>query len=83
MLILTRRLDESIIINNDIKVTILGIKGNQIRIGIEAPKDITIHREEIQNKINAANERIIHCLEDDIRSNEKEPQSSDLNIDKK
>ena len=52
MLILTRRTNESIIINDDIKITVLGIKGNQVRIGIDAPKDVSVHREEIYRKIN-------------------------------
>lgn len=51
MLILTRRLGETLIIGDDVAVTILGIKGNQFRIGINAPKDISIHREEIYEKI--------------------------------
>lgn len=51
MLILTRRIGENLIINDDIKVTILGIKGNQIRLGIMAPENVSVHREEIYNKI--------------------------------
>lgn len=51
MLILTRRTAETIIINEDIRVTVLGIKGNQVRLGIEAPRDVSVHREEIQNRI--------------------------------
>jgi len=51
MLILTRRVDESIMIGNDVSVTILGIRGNQVRIGINAPKDVTVHREEIYQRI--------------------------------
>jgi carbon storage regulator len=53
MLILTRRLGENIKIGSNITVTILGIKGNQIRIGIEAPKDVAVHREEIFNRIKS------------------------------
>ena len=55
MLILTRRLGESIIIGEDIVVTILGLKGNQVRIGISAPKNVSVHREEIQKKLTRKN----------------------------
>jgi carbon storage regulator len=52
MLILTRRIGETIIIDGDIEVTILSIKGNQISVGIVAPDDISIHREEVYEKIH-------------------------------
>lgn len=51
MLILTRRCGEAIFINNDIEIRVLNIDGNQIRIGIEAPKNMAVHREEIKRKI--------------------------------
>lgn len=51
MLILTRRIGESLNIGDDIVVTVLDIKGNQVRIGTEAPKDVEVHREEIYQKI--------------------------------
>ena len=53
MLIITRRINETLIIDNNIKVKILGIKGCQVRIGIDAPKNITVNREEIQQKIDS------------------------------
>ena len=51
MLILTRRVGETVCIGNDVTVTVLGVKGNQVRIGVDAPKDVAVHREEIYQKI--------------------------------
>lgn len=53
MLILTRRVGESLIIGDNIVINILGVKGNQIRIGVNAPKEISVHREEIYIRIQA------------------------------
>lgn len=53
MLILTRKQGESIVIGDDVRVTVLDITGNQIRLGIAAPREISVHREEIHNKIQA------------------------------
>lgn len=51
MLILTRRTGETIMIGHDVTITVLGVVGNQVRLGINAPKSVTVHREEIYNKI--------------------------------
>lgn len=51
MLILTRRINESVIIGDNVKITVLGVKGNQVRLGIDAPRDVTVHREEIYTRI--------------------------------
>lgn len=53
MLILTRRVGETIMIGEDITVTVLGVKGNQVRVGVNAPRDVDVHREEIYQRIQA------------------------------
>ncbi len=55
MLILTRRIGEKLMIGDDIAVSILGVKGNQVRIGVQAPDDVAIHREEIYDRIQEEN----------------------------
>jgi carbon storage regulator len=51
MLILTRRTGETLMVGDDVTVSVLGVKGNQVRIGINAPRDVAVHREEIYEKI--------------------------------
>jgi carbon storage regulator len=53
MLILTRRVNEALMIGTEITVTVLGVKGHQVRLGVNAPKDIAVHREEIFDRIEA------------------------------
>lgn len=56
MLILTRRVGETLMIGDSVSVTVLGVKGNQVRIGINAPKDVAVHREEIYQRIKREQE---------------------------
>jgi carbon storage regulator len=51
MLILTRRVGESLMVGDDVTITVLGVKGNQVRVGVNAPKDVAVHREEVLNRI--------------------------------
>ena len=63
MLILTRRVGETLVIGDDVNVTVLGVKGNQIRIGVDAPREVTVHRKEIYQRIKAeasAKSQVVH-----------------------
>lgn len=56
MLILTRRVGETLMIGDEVSITVLGVKGNQVRIGVNAPKDVAVHREEIYDRIQKEQE---------------------------
>lgn len=60
MLVLTRKTSESIVIGNDITVTVLEVRGDQVRIGIDAPRSVQVHREEIYQQVAAENAAAIH-----------------------
>ena len=66
MLIITRKLGERIVIGDDIVVTVLEIKGSQARIGIEAPKDISIHRQEVFDRIRQENLKASNVCDEDL-----------------
>lgn len=66
MLILTRKLGESVTIGDDIKITILGVRGRQVRLGIIAPQKVTIHREEIYFKIQEENKKAVESKIDEV-----------------
>lgn len=57
MLILTRRVGEAIVVGEDVKLTVLGMSGSQARIGVEAPREVSVHREEIYQRIQEEQER--------------------------
>ncbi|MBF0152653.1 MAG: carbon storage regulator CsrA [Magnetococcales bacterium] len=66
MLILTRRVGESLNIGDEIKITLLGIKGNQVRIGIDAPRHVEVHREEIYDKIKRETRKANRKMSDEV-----------------
>ena len=69
MLILTRRVGESLRIGDDVSVTVLGIKGSQVRIGVNAPKSVSVHRAEVYDRINDENSK-------NSEDNEKNPKKN-------
>ena len=66
MLILTRKTGESITIGDDVKITVLGIHGRQVRLGIVAPQKVVVHREEIYVKIQEENKKAVHAKKDNL-----------------
>lgn len=66
MLILTRKLGESINIGDEIKVTVLGVFGRQVRLGVDAPATVIVHREEVYLKIQDENRAAAHSIKDDL-----------------
>lgn len=62
MLILTRKVGEALMVGDDVNITILGVKGNQVRIGVSAPKEIAVHREEIYQRIQKEKNQEIESL---------------------
>lgn len=64
MLILTRRVGETLMIGDEVTVTVLGVKGNQVRIGVNAPKDVAVHREEIFQRIQSEDDNTEDKQED-------------------
>jgi len=76
MLILTRRAGEALMVGENVRVTVLGVKGNQVRIGVDAPKEVAVHREEIYDRIKKEKESRLESL--DIQDPQDEAGSGSL-----
>ena len=78
MLILTRRVGETLMIGDDVTVTVLGVKGNQVRIGVNAPKEIAVHREEIYESIKREQEGLTAASENSESIEEDNQQDDNI-----
>ncbi len=76
MLILTRRVGETLMIGDEVTVTVLGVKGNQVRIGVNAPKEVAVHREEIYDRIKREQETT-HVPTDGNQDSDSSPEDSE------
>jgi len=81
MLILTRRINETLNIGDEVQVTVLGIKGNQVRIGINAPRDVPVHREEIYQRIKREEQRGAASADTEAEEASSEDESFDYRDD--
>ena len=78
MLILTRRVGETLMVGDDVTVTVLGVKGNQVRIGVNAPREIAVHREEIYDRIKAEQNQGQDQVQDEDQEEDQEEDQDQI-----